>query len=296
MNGRPPRRTKDQPTGFSTVELVIAVIIIAILVAVAVPVLNQRSRQARIASAEEDLDRLAAAEARVEVDLGYMVRLFALNDTDEYDNGPPYGHPVPVTVPNDPSRISDSIFGENQSAGIGSPYYTVNGMYPQAPLNLFFPRKIGVSVLPNFLSSTEATSLWTQIVANQSNYGAVAPVWRGPFMTWTRDADVPQFKSFYSPAPNQTGHDDIPDDPWGNNYLLFTRDGLLDEPEGVFITTPISFPATQMPDGLAQGGQLYPTNLFDRPTVLSVGPDGAPGDASDLTTTFGQGDDLLRQW
>ena len=57
----------------------------------------------------------------------------------------------------------------------------------------------------------------------------------------------------------------------------------------------------QEPAGLIQlnwadsvSGGNYIANVFDRPTVLSLGPNKLPGDGNG--SAFGTGDDLIRQF
>ena len=50
----------------------------------------------------------------------------------------------------------------------------------------------------------------------------------------------------------------------------------------------------------AGGGISYQCDVFDRPTVLSMGPDGLPGDTTTRSTgqtrIFGTGDDITRSF
>ncbi len=78
----------------------------------------------------------------------------------------------------------------------------------------------------------------------------------------------------------------LPLDPWGQPYLFFTKEGLVNDRDGVISTTFV-----------AQDGNSYPTQRFDRPTILSLGPNGVPGNgAGSSEPFFGQGDDLYRQF
>ena len=75
---RGARRRRNR--GFSIIELLVAIIIIGILVAVLVPVISNRTEQARQSTARADLDNLATQQERAAVDSGFYIRLFALND------------------------------------------------------------------------------------------------------------------------------------------------------------------------------------------------------------------------
>ncbi|HMZ51991.1 MAG TPA: prepilin-type N-terminal cleavage/methylation domain-containing protein, partial [Candidatus Sumerlaeota bacterium] len=72
--------SRRRRAGFSIIELLVAIIIIGILVAVLIPVVANRTAQARLARAQSDLKNLGEAEERVGVDTGFYIRLFALND------------------------------------------------------------------------------------------------------------------------------------------------------------------------------------------------------------------------
>ena len=101
-------------------------------------------------------------------------------------------------------------------------------------------------------------------------------------------------------GPGETAKDDIPDDPWGNNYLFFTSKGLLNEPEGEFVIRATLADALGSQNPNAGGGISYQCDVFDRPTVLSMGPDGLPGDTTTRSTgqtrIFGTGDDITRSF
>ena len=97
-------------------------------------------------------------------------------------------------------------------------------------------------------------------------------------------------------SPNPDG---VPDDPWGNNYVILTRRCLVLEPQGDIEQSGV-VPNT---DGGFNSGATYPTQVFDRSVVLSLGPNGLPGAGNAVVTTnqrpgdlagddFGDGDDL----
>jgi general secretion pathway protein G len=62
---QPTRKT----SGFTIVEIAIAVIIIGILAAILIPVLATRAEEAKIGAARRDLEELTNAEERVALDL-----------------------------------------------------------------------------------------------------------------------------------------------------------------------------------------------------------------------------------
>lgn len=101
-------------------------------------------------------------------------------------------------------------------------------------------------------------SVMDKIKRNETEFN-----WQGPYLTWQKDYNG----------------NDIPEDPWGNEYLFFTQKGLIDESIGD-INPNVQY------------------MIFDRFTVVSLGPNGVPGDplAQIPTTKYGTGDDLMIQW
>ena len=117
----------------------------------------------------------------------------------------------------------------------------------------------------------EASS--SSIIFNRFSQNETAFGWNGRYITWQTDED----------------ENDIPDDPWGRDYLLFTSEGLVLEPDGIIIDSC----------GINANGQLisgptYNCLLFDRFTLVSRGPDGLPGSQPDYE--FGTGDDVIQKW
>ncbi len=103
--------------------------------------------------------------------------------------------------------------------------------------------------------------------------------WVGPYITWKKDAN----------------NNDWPDDAWGHDYIFFTRVGALFAPGLGFDDDKFHRDTSELPGGGTD--DLFA--LFDRPTILSVGPDGQPGDGTDTDTTndiYGLGDDIFRSF
>jgi prepilin-type N-terminal cleavage/methylation domain-containing protein len=104
--------------------------------------------------------------------------------------------------------------------------------------------------------------------------------WNGPYLNLSRKTG-----EFTAQQPYPEG---LPMDPWGNPYLFFTQEGVLQERDrqGVFLEVYV-----------AADGNSYDATVFDRPTILSLGPNGVPGNgAGPEESNFGEGDDLLRQF
>jgi prepilin-type N-terminal cleavage/methylation domain-containing protein len=136
--------------------------------------------------------------------------------------------------------------------------------------NTFFdnPTQIFVDPETNDLLSLTRSAVMYDRITNETDYG-----WPGPYYTIHRD------ETFVVGYETEMGHlAGIPNDPWGSDYVFVTREGALAEPAGQFRTMYMG--------GLTQG--------FDRPAVVSFGPDGLPG--SDGNPQLGRGDDLYRSF
>lgn len=112
------------------------------------------------------------------------------------------------------------------------------------------------------------TNLFNRIVA-ESGYS-----WNGPYLQWPRDVNG----------------NDWPDDPWGNDYLFFTRAGVI------YPALTVDSTGTDGDGSFAFQTTFrgFSAMVFDRPTFLSLGPDGLPGDGSG-GSQFGWGDDIYHQ-
>ncbi len=138
----------------------------------------------------------------------------------------------------------------------------------------------------DFVPDLVGQTLLLRLQENETNFG-----WKGPYVNWHRDLN-------YEQNDGDRGPDGIPDDPWGNNYTLFTRQGVVVEtgfPADVNILSSSALPVTN-PDGQ---GTYTCINLFDRPTIVSFGPNGLPGDGTGPASDTGQpgrGDDIIRKF
>lgn len=227
-------------SGFSIIELLVAVIIIGLLVAVIVPILSMRTKEAQQQAAKSDMQHIQDAQERAAVDTGFFYRLYVLDD-DWAGDGYGFG---------DPLDIRDGLLDEAS-----------NRVY-QNPRRIFIDIRTG-----EFLANADNFYDNNMLLANETAFN-----WHGRYITWQRD----------------TNQDDIGNDPWGNNYLFFTKAGVVLEPDGTINT---QYRATD--------NSSYDAMVFDRPTILSLGPDGLPGgydSATQARTQFGTGDDLIRQF
>ncbi|HOE97921.1 MAG TPA: prepilin-type N-terminal cleavage/methylation domain-containing protein [Candidatus Sumerlaeota bacterium] len=268
MSHRPksPIREPRRPAGFTIVEVIVTFIIIGILATILVPVLVNRAEQARIASAEQELSHLKDAMERAAIDTGYFFRLDVLDDGPGEDG-------IAATAPRVTPGVKDRI------EGILDNDVTTDNLYDE-------PEKIFIIPSTQDFHPLYATQLFPRLEENETNFN-----WRGPYINYRRDANG----------------NDWPDDPWGNDYLFFTRAGILYPPladPGDPTWGCDSFqdqgPAMVVTD--ANGAttvERFPVDapLFDRPTILSMGPDGMPGDGtSPPDNNYGQGDDIYVQF
>lgn len=122
---------------------------------------------------------------------------------------------------------------------------------------------------------TNGNTIYQRLIANETSFN-----FNGPYLNVSRKTGP---NLVYPGVPFG-----IPVDPWGNPYLLFTRKGVVDDDTGQIRQTYT-----------AANGNTYNSSdsepWFDRPTVLSLGPNGLPGDG-DPGSRFGLGDDLYRQF
>jgi type II secretory pathway pseudopilin PulG len=272
-------RRGDGRSGFTIIEIVMAFIIIGILISVLIPTLSNRADEARRTAALQDLERLADAQERVAVDTGYFFRIYALNDTRGGDN-----------LYANAQLGGFQVLGNRQ--GIQDNDLVTNNIY-ERPTDLF--------ILPstqNYPASQIA--IWNRLDTrngsapnNETDFN-----WNGPYLNWYRD----------------TNRNDWPDDPWGNDYLFFTINGLIFPPDPTSeipgrdqeTSTVGSFQFSLLGPGYELTGpgggltQFPATSLFDRPTFLTLGPNGVPGngsdDPSDPNYGYGRGDDLVRSF
>lgn len=261
------RLSAHRQHGFSMVELIISVVIISLLTLTLTPVVINRVEEAKIAAAREDLKALAAAEERAALETGYYYRIYALNDGrgdgDNRTSAPPNMNNI-----TDPNHI-ESIMDIPLMSAYGTP-------------TKIFIKTTGTVSGSNLGSQdymTNYTALWSQIDRDKGfSFG-----WKGPYINWTRDVNM----------------NDWPDDPWGNDYIFFVMGGAIYPPQrnssGTFDTDQSEQLQTSLSIRVGNSTQNYTANkVFDRPTFLSMGPDGLPGAGGSVTDEdgFGSGDDI----
>lgn len=242
---------KAAPRGFSIMEIIVTAAIIGVLVLIMTPVLTSRAREAKIRAAESDLEHLADAQERAAIQTGYMYRLYVLDDTL---GGNAFSNEQPSKDPLD--GILDEKFNKFLGGAVPVP----------AQATRFF-----IDTTTQAIAGA-SFNLYTQLASSPPNSES-AFGWAGPYINWHRDAN----------------DNDWPDDPWGVDYLLFTRAGALSPYETDFVLLDL-----HVTNAGRTGIMAGFTNIFDRPTLLSLGPNGLPGDGSG--SLYGTGDDITRSF
>jgi hypothetical protein len=237
-------------------------------------VIANRANDARIAAALSDVEALANAQERFQIDVGYFVRMHALDDL------PITGDGIANTDldVNDPNVI-DSIF-DNRDASQDFTY--------QNPQVLF--------INPTTQDYVSAAQQNTILGVDETSFRG-----NGPYINWQRMRDI--------------NENDWPDDPWGNDYMLFTRAGVIIPTNKPRLDNGVQQDRTGSDDDVGgfwddrsfqfeeEGPEAHDPNndginqaigIFDRPVILSLGPDGLPGNGDDPDTRYGEGDDIYR--
>ena len=270
--GNNPRGRRRLRRAFSVVELLVAVIIIVVLATMAIPIIQNRVDQARLTRAQHEMDALADALNRVEADTGYYVRLFMLNDLIRGD-----GDQQEV-------RLAGEIFAPPELED-GVTDYLNNGTHYHRPINRLFiyadndnPTLVGQMVEPVL-----GDQLRLRLVTDADGFN-----WNGPYMNWQTDANI--YPHIF--PNNLAAGDGIPDDPWGNNYMIVTTWGLIpDGDEGWSPTTEGPVVSHDLPFG--SGNTVNNLDeVVDRVSIVSLGPNGVAGNGGG--TRLGTGDDLVR--
>ncbi|MBM3333626.1 prepilin-type N-terminal cleavage/methylation domain-containing protein [Candidatus Sumerlaeota bacterium] len=112
-------------------------------------------------------------------------------------------------------------------------------------------------------------NIYASLTRNETDFG-----WAGPYINYQRGNFTWQ---------------DLPTDPWGEEYLLFTPAGVVDQQAGT-VENFYNFTVLGTDTTVTLRGPF-----FDRFTVLSKGPNRAPGDGS-VAAQFGIADDIYRQF
>jgi len=251
--------------GFTIIELLIAVIILGILVMIIIPRISNRTKQAKINACLSELKELAEAERRLEIDYGYYGRFYMLDDVaggDQIANG------------------NVSVTPKDTIDGIADEVAVTTGTIPNPNSQNYF-----VYIAQDPLDTNDGL-----LIVNSYNF-IDETRYTGPYINYRREMRV---------IPDNDTSDlmDIPLDPWNSPYLLFTKIGLVYEfsstnPQFQLLhgpTTPLDTNGEWIDEQILANVE---TQIFDRLTILSLGPDAMIGDGNVDTDRFGEGDDLL---
>lgn len=230
-------KTTGRASGFTMVELLIAIVIIGILVTIIVPVLSNRASEARIAAAKADMEAIANAESQIALDTGYLVRFHVIDDSGAVGDGLGSDNVLDVI---------DSIRDEEQNVSAGNPDL------------IFLDAKTG-AFLPDTLYDR------VDVDNGPERFG-----WRGPYANFQRKA-----KPTTPFAPGLEWVYGAPLDPWGNPYFLFVsgiQSGTTPD-RGLWVNEVNG----SLDVNFTYAGYNVTAQNFDRTTIISLGPDGIPG-------------------
>lgn len=270
--GNIPRGRRRARRAFSVVELLVAVIIIVVLATMAIPIIQNRVDQARLTRAQHEMDALADALNRVEADTGYYVRLFMLNDLNVEL---PDRDGIATQRPPDPNDVVDGVMD----------YANAGGYHPNTDRLFIIASAEDKSQIGRLVDAATGAALLQRLVNDAEAFG-----WNGPYINWQTDENV---YDTIAPA-NVPSPDGIPDDPWGNNYLLITTWGLIPDGETTWAPGP-NGPVVSFALPIGSSGAVVANNLdevVDRVAIVSLGPNGVVGSGGG--SALGSGDDLIR--
>lgn len=248
---------------FSALEILIAVIILGILAGLVVPTVQNRVKEARIRTATNDVKTIVDALTRVAIDSNYFVPLHILDD-----------------VHLDTSVSGISTWDHNNADAINLEETNPN-VASGKEKEIFIDIEEG-----DFVDSADNRRLFDQMIGE---LGSGSPSYEDrkraldrfrfvpPYVSWNRDGD----------------DDDMQDDPWGNPYFFFTPKGMVHDYDSRDpLLRKIQHEITEDFDYTTFSGSsgAQCDEIFDRYVVLSMGPDGMPGDDG---TNFAEGDDIF---
>ncbi|MEN6626403.1 MAG: prepilin-type N-terminal cleavage/methylation domain-containing protein [Candidatus Sumerlaeia bacterium] len=256
--------------GVTMTELMVVVVVVSLLATIAVPVYTSQAAKARVSTTLMEEKELAESEERVAMDIGYYIRFYALNDGFTGDHEP------------------NCDEEDNRLGGVAD-----NGVLHTEDTAQIYHRSNEIFLtMDQGLPPSNGVALFQQLIKDETAFG-----WDGPYINWHRDANL----------------NDWPDDPWGNDYMFFSFYGAIfpppdkNDPYKYFTETTGPIMVSEGPEyEVSQAGttggstvlkQFYTTRIFDRPTILSLGPNGLPGNGTDATDDgYGKGDDIIYQF
>lgn len=272
-------RSRAGRRAFSIVELLVAVIIIAVLATMAIPIVQNRVDQARLTRAQHEMDAIADALNRVEADTGYYVRLFMLNDlalSATQSDG---------TIQTPGNRQAGEVFDPADIDAVSD--YDNTSYFPETDRLFIYAHNDDPTRVGEMVDDVLGARLLAELRADPKEFG-----WNGPYMNWQTDANI-----YDTIAPNDVAAGDgIPDDPWGNNYMLVTNLGLIPDGDPNWTPTavgPIGAAGFSLPIGSSSATNVTDLEeVSDRAAIISLGPNGIAGNGPG--DDLGTGDDLIR--
>jgi prepilin-type N-terminal cleavage/methylation domain-containing protein len=251
--------------GFSIIELLIALVIISILVAMVILVASQRAAEARLRAAQADLRMIAEAEQQASIDIGYFMRLYVLDDVLGGDG-------ISPAIPNNTADVIDGL--QDESGNTRNLDGATYGIVPD------------FGSIPTNTSSTGQQGALRDITALTRNETLIGIGL--PYITYQR--------IYINPTTGQSYG--VPRDPWGNPYVIITRQGFINDIDTLFSGSSAGTSPAQLTTVNMTGGPSGLNGLiFDRFTAVSFGPNALPGDGSGVAPNgdFGADDDLRVQ-
>ncbi len=248
----PELMRKSLRRGVTLTELIVVVAIVGILTTLIVPVAVNRSRQARIVAAQQDIRQLVDGLEACAAIHGYYVPLQVLDDQNIYRDELPGG-----------LVSADSIHEEPNPDLL----YLIDPMVPVDD------------------------QAGNQDTLNDINVPRIADMiqnWTGPFVEFrhvyedaNRQPDDQYFVSY-----------DYPLDPWGQPYRLYTAAGVAGRSQArqEDVDPDIWGNGNVFTNEILGGGQDSEFMRFDRFAVVSWGPDQRPDSQYEIDNK--EGDDI----
>ncbi len=236
-------RIQNSRRAVTLTELLVVLAILSLLATIAVPVFIQKTEQARIAVARQEVREIADSQEQVFALYGFYVPIHFLNNVPNLPSGQTSSGPRD-DFQNDPNLSSNAV------------------MDPLASLQ----GQVSNPILMN-VSTIE------QNVRVRKLYNA----WAGPFLNPQRlaigNADLGSFSNASGAATQTEVSRALVIDPWGRPYRVYSPRGVVGSAS---VTDPPTLStATALFDLVLDDGQLTNTDQrFDRWAIVSFGRDG----------------------